>query len=87
MLVDELVKKEYSKLAVRIFPTLTKKQALPVLFFFIFGRDEAARQLGVSVDTVKSSVRRARVTLRRREGDDLESYFLRRLIDNFKDEH
>ncbi|MFM2589475.1 sigma factor-like helix-turn-helix DNA-binding protein [Vibrio sp. TBV020] len=82
--MDELVKKEYLKLAVKVFPVLTKKQALPVLFFFIFGRDEAARQLGISVNTVKSSVRRARVTLRRREGDELESYFLRRLLESLK---
>ena len=82
--MDELVKKEYDKLAVKIFPALTKKQALPVLFFLIFGRNEAAQQLGVSVYTVKSSVRRARVTLRRREGDELESYFLRRIFENFK---
>ena len=78
--MDELVKKEYQRLAVRIFPKLTSQQALPVLFYFIFGQQGAAAQLGTSRSTIKTTVHRARVTLRHRDGDELESYFLRRLL-------
>jgi DNA-directed RNA polymerase specialized sigma24 family protein len=78
--MEEWAKKEYGQLASYMFEDLTEKEALSVLFFFVWGREEAARQLGVSAETIKSNVRLARSRLKKQKQGSLETYFLFRML-------
>ena len=79
--MDELVKREYQRLAVSFLPDLKPSQALPVLFFFVFGGYEtAAVELDISVDSLKSIIKRTKIQIQKKQGETLEGYFLRRLL-------